>query len=195
MEEKDEQIDNNSIKTNEHQIQSQNTKDNYLSRKRKIDKINLFSENVPNSRKTSFDTIFYTNKETSNSKDSSDKYDNYKVEEMTEDDKKLMECFNYVKNNPELELNKKIVLNILNKEITLIILKRKSVICLLIDNEYFSFDTFAREIIFVNEKKKLKIKKFIYNTDILKSSLKELNFLSFYVKMPQIFIMKIKSLF
>ena len=185
MEEKDEQIDNNSIKTNEHQIQSQNTKDNYLSRKRKLDKINLFSENVPNSRKTSFDTIFYTNKETSNSKDSSDKYDNYKVEEMTENDKKLMECFNYVKNNPELELNKKIVLNILNKEITLIILKRKSVICLLIDNEYFSFDTFAREIIFVNEKKKLKIKKFIYNTDILKSSLKELNFLSFYVKMPQ----------
>ena len=188
MERKEEEIDitdNNSIKTLENQIQSPNNSNNYLCKKRKPDEINLFNQNLSNSRKTSLDKIFEPNKETLNSKPSTDKYNNYKVEEMTEKDKELMACFNVVKSKPERELNKEIVLNILNKETTLILQKRTDVIFLLIDNQAFYFDNFTREIIFVNEKKELKIKKFIYNTKKLRSSLKELEFTTFYVKMPQ----------
>ena len=104
---------------------------------------------------------------------------------MTEDDKKIMECFNYLMNHPDLELNKKITLNILNQEISLILKKRGDRYLISINNELFYFEIFGREIIFVDEKNRRKTKRFIYNLKILENSLDELGFKSYYVKMPK----------
>ena len=184
MEEKDDQMDiseDNSSKSETYKNKLQKINQKYQPKKRKKNEIKYYSENKSNRDKIFFKKLINLNDETLNDNDNKI----YTIIEMTEDDKKLMECFNFLINHPDLELEKKISLNVLDQEIFLILKQRGDVLIILINNKCFFFEIFGREIIFVDEKKRKKTKRFIYNLGILLNCLEELGFKSFYVKIPK----------
>ena len=184
MEEKDDQMyisEDNSSKSDTYLNQLKKISRRFESKKRKANQIKIFSENISDRKKIFFNKIFNLNDESLNDNDKK----LYTVIEMTENDKKLMECFNFLMNHPDLELNKKISLNILNQETSLILKKRGDISLISINDKYFFFEIFGREIIFVDEKNRKKTKRFIYNLKILENSLEELGFKSYYVKIPK----------
>ena len=106
----------------------------------------------------------------------------YVLVEMNEEDNSLMKCYEYIKENPEIKLNERKTINILDKNITFTLVRRKPFLRILIGNNTYYFDENAREIIFVDKLSKQITKKFISNPDILKSTLGNLGFNSYYVK-------------
>ena len=129
--------------------------------------------------------VNYLNKslhESINDKKQVNIYDKYKVIEMNEEDKRLMICYNYLKNNKQFKINDIRIFDCLNKIIALILIQREPFMIIYIDDYGFEIDDNAREILFVNQENKQIIIKFIYNTDNLTSVLKNLGFISYYVK-------------
>ena len=110
------------------------------------------------------------------------KNDEYEIKEMSEEDQRLMICYNYLKNSDELHINEIRIFECVNKLIALTLLKRYPFLIIQIDNEGYEIYKNAREIIFVNKQHKVIIKRFIISTDNLRSVLKDLGFISYYVK-------------
>jgi hypothetical protein len=103
----------------------------------------------------------------------------YNIIEMDEKDKKLMKCFNYLKENKGFKEGE--ILTIDN-EITFKIEKIiNDIFVIIIDNKLYDIEEFAREIIFVNKTSKIAAKKFIYSVKNLLSSLNNLSFKYYYV--------------
>ena len=94
-------------------------------------------------------------------KSTSNKYKGYKIIEMNEKDKKLMYCYNYLKDNALLEGAQEIFIDFLNKKINVNIIKRIPYLLVIIDNENFVFENCSREIMFINEEEK-KLQKDLY---------------------------------
>ena len=103
----------------------------------------------------------------------------YKIIEMDEKDKKLMKCFNYLKEKKGFKEEE--IINI-DDEITFKIKEiNNEYFLVIIDNEIYDINDFAREIIFVNKTSKIATKKFIYSVKNLIKSLENLSFKSYYV--------------
>ena len=101
---------------------------------------------------------------------------------MNEEDKRLMICYNYLKNNKQFKINDIRIFDCLNKIIALILIQREPIMIIYVDDYGYEIDDNAREILFVNQENKQIIIKFIYNTDNLTSVLQNLGFISYYVK-------------
>ena len=112
---------------------------------KKIDKI--ISENIP-----SFQFLSLVDKK----KSSSNKYEDYEIIDMSEKDKKLMYCYNYLRNITGLEENQNLIINDLNQKININIniIQKEPYLLLYIDKEKYTFEDFAREIMFVNDEAK-----------------------------------------
>ena len=121
-------------------------------------------------------------------KSTSNKYKDYKIFELNEKDKKLIYCFNYLKDNIELKGKQEIFIDYLNEKTNVNIIQRTPFLLVIIDNENFVFEKCPREIMFINDEEKKIIKKFIYSNQCLKKSLVELGFNSCYVKIPKNYI-------
>ena len=127
----------------------------------------------------------YLNKsfyESINDKKKVNVFDEYKVIQMNEEDQRLMICYDFIKNNKEFKINDIRIFDCLNKIISLILIQRKPITIIIVDDNGYEIHDNAREIIFVNQQLKQIIKKFIYSTDNLTSVLKNLGFISYYVK-------------
>ena len=130
--------------------------------KRKANNINLTTPNKRNTIKIIFDEIpsFHSLSLYDKNKTLLEKYSDYEILEMNEKDKMLLTCFNYLRKNTVLEDQKELNLNNLNKKIRLNIIQREpNLFIIIIDNERFTFDEFSREMFFVNEETKKNHKK------------------------------------
>ena len=116
----------------------------------------------------------------------------YNIIEMDEKDKKLMKCFNYLKENKGFEEEQ--IINIDNKITFKIKEINNDYFLVIIDNEIYDIEYFAREIIFVNKTSKIATKKFIYSVKNLLNSLQNLNFKYYYVNISKDKIDKDKNI-
>ena len=114
---------------------------------------------------------------------------NYQEVEMSDVEKKLMICFNYLMSYDD-DLNK--ILSKNEKEITIITIDKDTSFKLIdldplsinfcynnINKEITLYDT-SRKITFFDDSKRVKYERFIYNNENLLNVLKELGFKSFY---------------
>ena len=183
-EEKDKNVKNNSAKSqNKKQIFSYN-----IPMKRRVcefDKKFFTVPKIPDTFRFIFDKNIPPNKSSKNINISNaNEYEGYQVIEMNIEDKILMTCYEYLKNNQNLKEQQIITLNILDKEITFTLLEihKNKFFPILLNSKLFNFENNAREISFVNEKTKKITKRFIYNSENLKNCLNDLGFKSYYVK-------------
>ena len=123
------------------------------------------------------------------------KVNKYEIIEMSNDDKRLMDFYNYLKNDNELKKNDTKKFKYDDKIITLTLIGRSRYLIFLIDEKGFEIFDEAREIMFVDKILKKIIKRFIYNSDILSSTLTELGFISYYVKSSNDIIIKDNNIF
>ena len=154
-------------------------------RKRKLNEINpklQFHSQIE--KKKIIDNYIYPLPDNSLNNPSSNTIDfnileGYNIIEMDEKDKKLMKCFNYLKDKKGFKEEE--IINIDN-EITFKIKEiNNDYFLVIIDNEIYDMERLAREIIFVNKTSKIATKKFIYSFKNLLNSLEKLNFKSYYI--------------
>ena len=148
-------------------------------KKRKLNEVNLERLDNTNSEKTLSNKLILLNILDENRNKSIDEFDNYKIIEMDEEDKLLMDIFKYLKNTDDLRIGQ--IINFNDKiffEIKMIIpdyvVMIKDVVYMLMNN--------SREIRFVNINLKIITRKFIYNIDNLRNCLYNLGFKSYFIK-------------
>ena len=152
-------------------------------RKRKVNEIDPKLRFQPQIGRKNIDNYIYPLADNSLNNPSKkiyfDALEGYNIIEMDAKDKKLMKCFNYLKENKGFKEGE--ILTIDN-EITFKIEKIiNDIFVIIIDNKLYDIEEFAREIIFVNKTSKIATKKFIYSVKNLLSSLNNLSFKYYYV--------------
>ena len=151
----------------------------FAPKKRKLNEVNIKRLDNANSEKTLLNKLLSLNILDENRSKSNDEFDNYKIIEMDEKDKILMDIFKYLKNTNDLRIGETIILN---DRISFQIKKLIPDYVVMIKDEDYMLMNNSREIMFVNINLKIITRKFIYNTNNLRKRLKDLGFKSYFIK-------------
>ena len=150
-----------------------------VPRKRKLNEANIKRLDNADNEQIILNKLLSLNILDENRNKSIDEFNNYKIIEMDEEDKILMDIFKYLKNTKDLRIGQTIVfIDRISFEIKKLI---PDYVIIIKDVDYMLMNN-SREIMFVDINLHIITRKFIYNTNNLRECLQNLGFKSYFIK-------------